>query len=154
MPSLSEPVPVVLVGLSTAIGGPVTEGLRPEYEVIRFIQSLPAAAADLPHLLAGAPPPTAPTNDVGTANYEAGAAPRAVIFGRAFAPADVEALRAQVRDAAKHPVAWVVGDPAKTPQTGGAGPPPGYAQKGAQAVKDKIREWRERGAEEDELVLY
>ncbi|KAI0470796.1 hypothetical protein GGR56DRAFT_657656 [Xylariaceae sp. FL0804] len=69
MATLSEPVPVVLIGLSTEVGRPVTEGLRPEYEVIRFIQSIEAAEADLPHLLRGDEPPAAPTNDVGTHAY-------------------------------------------------------------------------------------
>ncbi|KAI1634637.1 hypothetical protein F4809DRAFT_617632 [Biscogniauxia mediterranea] len=162
MPALSEPVPIVLIGLSTEMGRQVSQNLLPEYEVIRFIQSFPAAQADLPHLLAGREPPEPPTNDVGTHRYD-GRPARAVLLGRAFTPDQAAALREESLSrssnsagAEKHPpVAWVVGDPAKKPGGGGAaGPPPGYAGVVAGVAKEILGRWREGGAAEDGIFLY
>ncbi|KAI0599522.1 hypothetical protein F4775DRAFT_550237 [Biscogniauxia sp. FL1348] len=156
MPSLPSPIPIVLIGLRTEIGRPVSQGLLPEYEVIRFIQSLEAAQADLPYLLAGRAPPAPPTNDVGTHRY--GRPARAVLFGRAFTPAQAAELRSKATGAgADLPVAWVVGDPAKKPSGGsgsGSGPPPGYADVAARISKGVLDRWREEGGLKDDIILY
>ncbi|KAI1493669.1 hypothetical protein F5X96DRAFT_620832 [Biscogniauxia mediterranea] len=155
MPALSEPVPIVVIGLRTEIGRPVSQNLLPEYEVIRFIQSFAAAQADLPHLLAGREPPEPPTNDVGTHRYDADRPPRAVLIGRAFTPDQAAALRESSSGSAKEPVAWVVGDPAKKPSGATAGgPPPGYADVVAAVAKEILGRWREEGAVEDGIFLY
>ncbi|KAI1343233.1 hypothetical protein F5Y15DRAFT_412027 [Xylariaceae sp. FL0016] len=149
MSSSSKPVSVVLIGLSTEIGRPVTEGLLPEYEVIRFIQSEEAARADLPHIFEGREPPAPSTNDVGSGHY--GQTPRVVIVGRAFEPEKVEAIRQSCAGSIGAPTVWVVGDPARKP----AGvPPPGYGQKLPGELKKIISGWYEAGAEKDDMILY
>ncbi|CAJ2503547.1 Uu.00g109410.m01.CDS01 [Anthostomella pinea] len=151
MPALSEPIPVVLIGRSIEMGKPVSELLLPEYEVIRFIQSFESAQSELPHLLAGHQPPTPGTNAVGTEDYSRGA-PRIVILGRFFLPEQAEQLRSATTGTNADPVAWIVGDPAKTPP--GNGPPPGFEKVIARTVKEAIRGWRDGGAKENGVVLF
>ncbi|KAI5924567.1 hypothetical protein F4810DRAFT_664210 [Camillea tinctor] len=153
MPALSEPVPIVLIGRTTEIGRPVAQGLLPEYEVIRFIQSFEAAKAELPYLLAGSKPPESTesaTNDVGTHNY--GRPARAVLFGRAFSQEQAEALKESTRGSAKDPVAWIVGDQKKKPA--GDGPPPGYANIAIKTLRGVLDQWRDEGAVKDDIILY
>ena len=165
-------IPVVLIGLSTAIGKPVSEAMLPEVEgkiqfefrpcrstktlanlpVIHFIQSVEAALAELPHLLAGRDPQSSNDNDVGSRDYSRPA--RAVILGRGYSPADVELMRGACEGVNKGPVAWVVGDPAKAPAPGAPPPPPGYAKIAAGQTKDVVLGWIESGASEDEVILY
>ncbi|KAI1437878.1 hypothetical protein GGR50DRAFT_643371 [Xylaria sp. CBS 124048] len=68
-PSLTPPIPVALIGIHTEIARPVAEGLKPDWEIIRFIQSVEAAKQDLPYLLHGQEPPNPPTNDIGTSSF-------------------------------------------------------------------------------------
>ncbi|OJJ02088.1 hypothetical protein ASPVEDRAFT_150790 [Aspergillus versicolor CBS 583.65] len=116
-------IPVILCGRTAAVGRPVSQLLRPDYEVIHFITSPEGAHADLPLLLAGRDPQSTAPNDIGTHNYTQ--PPRAVIFGRGFTPDFVQELKKAYADRSQEPVAWVAGDPAKVP-TGIPGP--GYAE--------------------------
>ncbi|KAJ5596220.1 hypothetical protein N7450_002678 [Penicillium hetheringtonii] len=152
MSTLSVSLPVVLCGRTTAIGKPVSEALLPEYEVIHFIQTNEAVLSELPHLLAGRDPQAAASNDIGTHDYSRPA--RAVIFGRGYDMEDIEVFRKTTSGSASKPIAWVVGDPAKKPNTNGPPPPAGYAKVAADLVKEKLDQWKASGADKDELFLY
>ncbi|KAL4897142.1 hypothetical protein BDV59DRAFT_85221 [Aspergillus ambiguus] len=149
MPPLPSPLRVVLCGRMAAVGKPVAAGLLPDYEVIHFIQSVDAAIAELPHLLAGRDPQAASPNDVGTHDYSQPA--RAVIFGRGYQRSEVEEIRRRCAGSASQPIAWVIGDPANAP-TGL--PPPGYAQKTGQTIKDTLDRWRADGGVREEIYVY
>ncbi|KAI0465573.1 hypothetical protein F4859DRAFT_376801 [Xylaria cf. heliscus] len=91
-PSLYSPFPLSPLPLSIPIP-PLTNPIA----VIRFIQTYPAAESDLPYLLRGEAPPTAPTNAVGSADYSRGPA-RAIVFGRGFSQKQAEDLYAANKD--------------------------------------------------------
>jgi len=120
--------------------------------VIHFIQTNEAVLAELPHLLAGRDPQAAASNDIGTHDYSRPA--RAVIFGRGYEMEDIEVFRKAASGSASNPTAWVVGDPAKKPNTNGPPPPAGYAKVAADLVKEKLDQWKGSGADKDELFLY
>ncbi|KAL4981227.1 hypothetical protein BDW66DRAFT_4786 [Aspergillus desertorum] len=139
---MPESIPVVLCGRRVEVGQPVSDFLRPEYEVIHFIASPEALHAELPLLLSGQDPQSVTTspNEVGTHDYSR--PPRAVVFGRGFALDLVQELKEAYQSYSKEPVAWVAGDPATAP-TGP--PPPGYAEAAAKTVKNVLAAWREQG---------
>ncbi|KAF7156376.1 hypothetical protein CNMCM6106_009643 [Aspergillus hiratsukae] len=149
MSSSTQPIPVVACGRTTAVGKPVSQFLLPEYEVIHFIQSLEAAEAELPHILAGREPQCQDPNDVGTHDYSQ--PPRAIIFGRGFAPEQVEELFKKFKGSAKEPVAWLRGDPKDVPV---GGPGPGYAEKVVGDMKKVLDKWRDAGAKDEEILVY
>lgn len=117
--------------------------------VIHFIQSFEAAKAELPVLLAGRDPQVSEANDVGTHNYSQ--PPRAVLVGRAFEEDQVEELRKACSGAARAPVAWLLGDPAKLP----TGPPgPEYAVEVANDCKNVLTKWKEDGGVNEDILLF
>ncbi|KAI0425859.1 hypothetical protein F5Y09DRAFT_320675 [Xylaria sp. FL1042] len=165
MPTLTPPVPIVLIGIHTEIGGPVAEGLGPDWETIRFIQTFSAAKSDLPPLLRGTPPPTAPTNTIGTNAY--GRPVRAILLGRGFTQAQAETLFALYKDESTIPpeeggVLWAAADEAKrAPGKAGTEPPPGAEKIMVPILKGVLEGWKRRveagenvGKEKGELVLY
>ncbi|KAI1384551.1 uncharacterized protein F4822DRAFT_433095 [Hypoxylon trugodes] len=141
--------PVVLCGKTLEVGEKVTSLILPEIEVIHFINSYEDAKAHLGDLLAGRGPKTPSSNHIGTHDYSR--PPRAVIFGRAFAPADVQELNRLYRGTGKVPVAWIAGDPAVKPP---AQPGPGYAEKGADNVKRAFFKWSEDGDNNEDILYY
>ncbi|EAL84206.1 hypothetical protein KXW98_005273 [Aspergillus fumigatus] len=149
MSSFTQPTPIVACGRSTATGKLVSQHLLPEYEVIHFIQSVEAAEAELPHLLAGRDPQSRYSNELGTHDYSR--PPRAVIFGRGYEPQQVEELKEKFAGVAKEPVAWVRGNPADVPA---GGPGPDYAQKVAADMKQVLKKWRDAGAKDEETLVY
>ncbi|KAI1422700.1 hypothetical protein F5Y12DRAFT_799302 [Xylaria sp. FL1777] len=159
MSTLTPPVPIVLIGIHTEIGSAVAEGLRPEWEVVRFIQTFEAAKADLPHILRGAAPPDAPTNTVGSGDY---ARPvRAVLLGRGFTQQQAEALYALYGDVAAESVLWAAG--AEANRRPGTGPPPGIEKIIVPMFRGVLEDWKKRVEGEGvgegkkkkgELVLY
>ncbi|CBF80104.1 hypothetical protein AN7786.2 [Aspergillus nidulans FGSC A4] len=147
---MAESIPVILCGRRVEVGKPVSEVLRPEYEVIHFIASPEAVHAELPLLLSGQDPQPAVTspNDVGTHDYSR--PPRAVVFGRGYAPEFVQQLKERYQSYCPEPVAWVMGDPATAPTDP---PPPGYAEATANTIKNVLATWREQG-ERDAFLVY
>jgi hypothetical protein len=119
--------------------------------VIHFIQSLEAAQAEIPHLLAGNDPISKHTNDVGTKDYSRPV--RAIIFGRGFDLEDIEALREKVAGTSPEAVIWIAGDPSRKPPPG-AVPPPNYPQLVAGVARKLLGGWVEAGANKDEVILY
>lgn len=119
----------------------------PNKTVIHFITTPEGAHAELPLLLAGQDPQSAPPSpdDIATHNYAH--PPRAVIFGRGFAHEFIQELKKAYADRSQEPVAWVAGDPTKGP-TGMPGP--GYAEEVVKSVKDVLAGWKG----EDDIVLY
>ncbi|KAL2851667.1 hypothetical protein BJX68DRAFT_235483 [Aspergillus pseudodeflectus] len=146
--SLPSPIPLVLLGQRVEVGKPVSESLRPEYEVIYFIQTADVAKSELPKLLAGQEPLPL-TNDVGTNNFTQ--PPRVVMFGRGYPPEFVQELKNSLAGIAQEPVAWVVGDPAKAPT---APPGPGYVEQVAKDVKAAVAKWAEEGGTQDAFIVY
>ncbi|KAI1259024.1 hypothetical protein F5Y18DRAFT_411337 [Xylariaceae sp. FL1019] len=144
-------VPIALIGIHQEIGGPVSEGLKPKYEVVHFMQSMSAAKEDLPHLLQTQSPPNAHANDVGTGDYSRQI--RAVVMGRGFSEEQGKELHAMFDSMATLPVLWVVGENSKKPP--GLDIPPGdFAEKQSKFFGDILDEWWKRGASEGELFLY
>ncbi|KAI1122588.1 hypothetical protein F5Y10DRAFT_71607 [Nemania abortiva] len=148
MSAQKSSVAIALVGLHTEIGAPVAEGLRPEWDVTRFIQSFEAAKADLPYLLSGEAPPNPPTNDVGSGTYSSPV--RAVVFGRGFTQQQAEELHALYNDLAPS-VVWLAGSAATRPA--GAGPPANVEKTLVPMFRAKLEELVKDGAEGG-LVLY
>ncbi|KAI1746635.1 hypothetical protein F4782DRAFT_536237 [Xylaria castorea] len=154
MSTLTPPIPVVLVGIHTEIGGPVAEGLRPDFDVIRFVQTFSAAQSDLPYLLRGeAPPPEAPpTNSVGSADYSRGPA-RAVLFGRGFSQRQAEELYDANKKTEEETVVWIAGEESKRP-TDFENPPPGTDKVMVPLFKGLLEKWVKEGEGKGGLVLY
>lgn len=117
--------------------------------MIHFILSYEAAEAELPHVLAGRDPQSRSPNEIGTHDYSR--PPRAVIFGRGYGPQQVEELKKKFAGVAKEPVAWVRGNPADLP-AGAAGPD--YVQNIAADMKKVLREWRDGGGKDEEVLVY
>jgi hypothetical protein len=123
--------------------------------VVHFIQSEDAAKRDIPLLLSGGKiePPFA--NDVGTHNFQD--VPRAVIFGRAFNVDQVKEVHAVGSGKAKHPVAWVYGDPVKTAAMDGPPKPDqrqSYGQSAGGNVKEVLASWKADDGEMDPLIAW
>ncbi|GAP86623.1 putative conserved hypothetical protein [Rosellinia necatrix] len=151
--TMTPPIPIVLVGIHADIGRPIAERLRPDWDVVRQIQTLEAAEQDLPHLLRGRAPPAPATNDVGSGAFD-GRPVRAVIFGRAFAQSQAEALYGRFgADAdADAPVAWVACDNAKRPV--GGDPPPDAGEIMLPVFRAILEDWKAEDAAESRLILY
>ncbi|KAI0390140.1 hypothetical protein F5Y17DRAFT_462044 [Xylariaceae sp. FL0594] len=145
----TQPIPVILCGKTVEVGEKVTPMIKPEIEVIQFINSFDDAKANLPSLLAGDGPKTHIANQVGSHDFSR--PPRAVIFGRAFANEDVRELNRLCRGKGKQPVAWIAGDPSVVPP---AHPGPEYAVKAADNVKRALLNWLEAGANSEDIVYY
>ncbi|KAI1359399.1 hypothetical protein F5Y08DRAFT_349696 [Xylaria arbuscula] len=161
--SLTPPVPIVLIGLHTEIGAPVAEGLRPDYDIVRFIQTFEAAKTDLPYLLQGSAPPDPPINSVGSEDYSRGPV-RAVLFGRGFSQQQAETLYGLYNNEAKADrVLWVAGAEAHR-KSGkvGAEPPPNPEKIIVPIFRSLLEDWKkkvesgdEAGTEEGKgVVLY
>ncbi|KAI0805040.1 hypothetical protein GGR55DRAFT_681326 [Xylaria sp. FL0064] len=148
MSTLTPPVPIVLIGIHTEIGAPVAEGLRPEWDVIRFIQTFTAAKHDLPHLLRGTPPPDPPTNTVGSNAY--GRPARAVLLGRGFTQEQAEELFNLFKDKTPIPaeeggVLWAAGAEDKRPAgLEGMEPPKGIEGVMVKTFRGLLEGWKER----------
>ncbi|KAI3327318.1 hypothetical protein HD806DRAFT_531894 [Xylariaceae sp. AK1471] len=155
-PTLTPPVPVVLIGIHTEIGSPVAERLRPDWDIVRFIQSFEAAKADLPHLISGREPPNPPTNSVGSGMSKYGGRPvRAVLLGRGFSQQQAEELYELYGGNATEPIVWAAGSEAKRPKgLLNDGPPPGVANMVVPIFKSVLENWKGQGASKGELVLY
>ncbi|KAK0637047.1 hypothetical protein B0T17DRAFT_520541 [Bombardia bombarda] len=150
MASNTTSVPVILCGKAVEIGSKVAPAIKPEMEVVHFINSLQDAKDNIPELLAGRGPLRPSGNEVGTHDYTK--PPRAVIFGRAFTPEDVIELNRLCRGkGAAGPIAWIAGDPGYKPP---ANPGPAYAAKAADNVKNALKKWQEEGANSEEIVYY
>ncbi|KAI5855064.1 hypothetical protein GGS23DRAFT_445781 [Durotheca rogersii] len=145
---LTAPVPVVLCGKTLEVGEKVTPMIKPEIEVIHFVNSYEYAKENLGDLIAGRGPKAPSGNVVGSHDYSK--PPRAVIFGRAFAPEDVKELNRLFRGSGT-PVAWIAGDPSVIPPEN---PGPGYAEKAADNVKRALNRWKDAGANSEDIVYY
>ncbi|KAI1276352.1 hypothetical protein F5Y07DRAFT_399608 [Xylaria sp. FL0933] len=164
MSTLTPPVPIVLIGIHTEIGAPVAEGLRPEWDVIRFIQTFTAAQHDLPSLLRGETPPSPATNTVGSHSYTRPA--RAVLLGRGFTQAQAEELFTLYKNetpvsAGEGGVLWAAGAEDKRPAgVEGMEPPRGIEGVMVRTFRGVLEDWkrrvegREGKGEKGELVLY
>ncbi|KAI2627128.1 hypothetical protein GGS21DRAFT_492959 [Xylaria nigripes] len=154
--ALTPPISTVLIGIDSEIARRVTERLRPEWEIIRFIQSVEAAKEDLPYLLEGREPPHKPTNDIGTQRYTQPT--RAVLFGRGFSQKEAEVLYDLFKNVGTEPVLWVAGATVNLPGgrelPHGFAPPEGVDKIVVRAFRKALEKWRGEGGVRDELVLY
>ncbi|EEA27943.1 hypothetical protein EYB25_001093 [Talaromyces marneffei] len=147
--ALSQRIPILLCGKMLSTGVQVTELLKPEFEVIQFINSFDYAKAEFGNLLAGKPPQTPSANDVGTHDYTQPL--RAIMFGRGYSFDQVNELYDMFKGQAGRPIAWIVGDPEfKLPLP----LPPDYAVIATENTKMGFRRWEEAGGNKEEIVLY
>ncbi|KAI0188383.1 hypothetical protein EV127DRAFT_434655 [Xylaria flabelliformis] len=144
-----QPIPVILCGKTMEVGEKVTSLVKPEIEVIQFIQSFEDAKANFSSLLAGNGPTSKISNNLGSHDFTR--PPRGIIFGRAFDPENVKELNRLFRDATSQSVAWIAGDPAVGPPPV---PMPGYAEKAADNVKRALQKWIDDGADSRDIVYY
>ncbi|KAI1421979.1 hypothetical protein F5Y12DRAFT_765076 [Xylaria sp. FL1777] len=149
MSGSTQPIPVILCGKTLEVGEKVTSMIKPEIEVIQFINSFEDAKINFPGLLAGHGPILQISNSIGSRNFAR--LPRGIIFGRAFDPEEVKELNRLFRDTGSSPVAWIAGDPSITPP---AHPGPGYAEKAAQNVTKALRRWIDDGAKNRDIIYY
>ncbi|KAI0546527.1 hypothetical protein F4679DRAFT_557106 [Xylaria curta] len=149
MADSTQPIPVILCGKTMEVGETVTALIKPEIEVIQFIQSFEDAKANFASLLAGDGPTSKISNNLGSHDFTR--PPRGIIFGRAFDPEDVKELNRLFRDATSQPVAWIAGHPAVR---GPPVPTPGYAEKAADNVKRALQKWMNDGADSRDIVYY
>ncbi|KAI0189910.1 hypothetical protein F4808DRAFT_32012 [Astrocystis sublimbata] len=155
MSTPQAPIPIVLIGIHAEIGEAVAAGLRPEFDIIRFIQTQSAAHTDLPYLLRGENPPSATTNSAGSADFSHGA-PRAVIMGRGFSQAKAEELFAAYKDITptgkeEEKVVFIASSDATRPA--GLEPPPGIEKIMVGVFREQLEGWV-RGGMRGGLVLY
>lgn len=130
-------VPVILIGATTAIGRRVTELLRPEFSVVRFIQTLDSAKSDIPQILSSRPLSPSVKDDVGTLNFSRPI--QAVLVGGAFSEDQVN----EVRGLCGQGVPWLIRGP--DAETRLPPPGPGYAEAAVGSIKKVMKGLRESG---------
>ncbi|KAJ4325478.1 hypothetical protein N0V94_000621 [Neodidymelliopsis sp. IMI 364377] len=133
---MAHPHPVVLCGKTEAIGAVVIENLKPEFEVIQFVQSVEVGKQQIPALLRGEKPDSHGST-LGSKNYEK--TPVAVLLGAAFNDHDIEELREAANGTKSVP--WLRPDATKRT------PPPGpeYGKAMVARIKERVKELEERG---------
>ncbi|KAI1172257.1 hypothetical protein F4777DRAFT_520860 [Nemania sp. FL0916] len=149
MASRTQSIPVILCGKTLEVGEKVAPLVKPEIEVIQFINSFEDCKTNFPDLLAGRGPKVPILNNVGTHDYSR--APRAIIFGRAFKPEEVKELNRLFQHSSSTPVAWIAGDPTVKPP---AHPGPDYAEQAAANVKRALQQWMDQGARSSDIIYY
>ncbi|KZM19779.1 uncharacterized protein EKO05_0004158 [Ascochyta rabiei] len=122
--------PVILCGKSEAIGAVVIENLKPEFEVIQFIQNVDAGKIQIPTLLRGEKPESSGSS-LGSKNYAR--APVAIFLGAAFDDRDIQELRKAAESTTKVP--WL------RPDTTKPAPPPGpeYGKAMVARIKETVK---------------
>ncbi|KXT15235.1 hypothetical protein AC579_1364 [Pseudocercospora musae] len=150
--------PIILCGVSQVMGKAVTQRLRPEVEVLQFINSASRAKAEIPAILAGKAPSPNPDEDVGSHDFSK--RPTAIAFGRGFELQDVEDIRAACQGPYVD-VAWLCSgavDIAKTkaspPNLSDAKSVDGYAASVAALIKDAVSRVMTEGTGTDEIYNY
>ncbi|CAI6099048.1 unnamed protein product [Clonostachys chloroleuca] len=129
---LKFPVPAILCGKTLQVGEIVAPRVKRDIEIIHFINSYEYAKAHIGELLGGQLSSEPSGNDIGSHNYSE--APRALFRGKGNAP-----------------VAWIAGGPnTEFP----ANPGSDYAEKAAQNVVKAFLEWKESGANSEDIVYY
>ncbi|KAK4617909.1 hypothetical protein CLAFUW4_12385 [Fulvia fulva] len=79
---VTEPTPIMLIGLTARFGNFVSRKLKPEYEVIHFVSDITLAKRELALVMSGASPTIPDTTGVSTGNFSR--LPRHIIFGKGF----------------------------------------------------------------------
>ncbi|KAH7313817.1 hypothetical protein B0I35DRAFT_435913 [Stachybotrys elegans] len=150
MENTAEPIPILLFGKSLEVGSTVTATMKPEVEVIHFMNSTEYVEVNLRSLLEGKGPKEPSTTSLGTHNYAK--PPRAVVFGRGATPEFVQEMYGMLHGVGVGNVAWLAGDPSVVPSKDG--PPPGYAEKAANTVKKLLLNWVDAGAKDEGIIYY
>ncbi|RAO64041.1 uncharacterized protein BHQ10_000053 [Talaromyces amestolkiae] len=147
--ALSQRIPILLCGKKLSNGIQVTELLKPEFEVIQFINSFDYAKSEFANLLSGQAPKTPSSNAIGTHDYTQPL--RAVMFGRGYSYDQVSELYELFKGKSSRPIAWIAGDPDfKLPPE----LPPDYAVVAAENTKRAFKRWEDAGGKREEIVLY
>ncbi|KAH6620021.1 hypothetical protein C7974DRAFT_415261 [Boeremia exigua] len=133
---MPSPHPVIMCGKTEAIGAAVIEDLKPELEVVQFVQSIEIGKQQIPALLRGESP--GPSGSIlGTKNFEK--SPVAVLLGAAFDDQGVKELREAA--AGTKEVPWL------RPDTSKPAPPlgPEYGKAMAARIKETIKTLESEG---------
>ncbi|KAL0941234.1 uncharacterized protein CTRU02_203997 [Colletotrichum truncatum] len=135
------PIPIIICGKTEQVGSGVIEGLKPEFEVIHFVQSPDSGAAIIPAILSGKTPPSHPdSSSIGTGNYTV--PPRAVVLGSLFDEAGFTTIKnAVLADPAAKNILWLRNDTSKP------GPPigPGYPESVIARVREAMARLEKEG---------
>ncbi|KAJ4992753.1 hypothetical protein SVAN01_01799 [Stagonosporopsis vannaccii] len=133
---MPPPRPVILCGKTEAIGAVVIENLKPEFEVIHFIQTVEIGKQQIPALLQGRDPGSS-GSALGSKNYDR--TPIAVVLGAAFDDQGIEELR-EAAEGTKD-VPWL------RPDTSKPTPPPGpeYGKAMVARVKETVSSLEKEG---------
>eukprot|EP01111_Echinosteliopsis_oligospora_P009291 TRINITY_DN2703_c0_g1_i1.p1 TRINITY_DN2703_c0_g1~~TRINITY_DN2703_c0_g1_i1.p1 ORF type:complete len:166 (-),score=42.17 TRINITY_DN2703_c0_g1_i1:73-570(-) len=142
----SKPVPVILCGRDKATGGPVTELIKPEIEVVRFINSTEVGKKEIPVLLAGQKVDPSTIDEVGTLNFER--TPQAIIFGGAFTRENIEEMREAC--GGKFNVPWLQRGPDADARSAGQK----YPEFVAKSVKAVISDLQKKGLMEKDGIYF
>ncbi|EME83250.1 uncharacterized protein MYCFIDRAFT_71126 [Pseudocercospora fijiensis CIRAD86] len=151
-------IPIILCGVSEVMGTAVTQRLRPEVEVLQFINSASRAKAEIPAILAGKAPSPNPDENIGSHDFSK--RPAAVAFGRGFELQDVKDIRAACQSPEIN-VAWLCSSAVDIANTK-ASPPnlsdpktvDGYAASIAALVKDTVNKVMTEGKGTNEIYNY
>lgn len=127
---------VILIGATTTIGRRVTELLRPEFSVVRFIQTLETAKIDIPKILSSQALSRV-KDEVGSLDFSKPV--EAVFVGGAFSEVQVN----EVRALCTRGVPWLIRGPNAETRL----PPPGpaYAEAAVKSIKSVMAELRGSG---------
>ncbi|KAF1365863.1 hypothetical protein EJ07DRAFT_150349 [Lizonia empirigonia] len=132
-----SPHPVILCGKTEAIAAAVIKHLKPEFEVIQFIESVETGKQQIPALLRGEKLDSSSGSSLASSNYER--RPVVVLLGAAFGNKDVRELRDAAKDTTDVP--WLRAD--RTKPT----PPPGpeYGKAMVARIKETMKGLEESG---------
>ncbi|KAI1122054.1 hypothetical protein F5Y10DRAFT_254997 [Nemania abortiva] len=137
--------PVILCGLSEKIGRGVIDTLKPEYDVIHFVQTVKAGTDQIPAILQDKQPPP-PDPELGSKDYSR--TPIAVILGGGYNDNDTEVMM-KASEGIK-PIPWLRPDSTKSAPAIG----PEYGKALVARVKELLAQLSEDGKMNEEKVHF
>ncbi|GAB1311045.1 hypothetical protein MFIFM68171_01255 [Madurella fahalii] len=138
--------PVILCGKTEAVGAGVIADLKPEFDVIHFIMSPEAGAAQIPAIFKGEQE-VETNSELGSHDYST--KPVAVIMGGGYQDAGIEAM--MKASASIHPVPWL------RPDLSIPAPPfgtPDYGKALVQRIKVLLAQLEQEGKMHEEKVFW
>ncbi|WWC64226.1 uncharacterized protein I303_106835 [Kwoniella dejecticola CBS 10117] len=127
---------IILCGKTAAVGKEVIAGLKPEYEVVRFITSFEDARRDIPLLLSGNTKDL--SKEEGTGSHDYTKIPDGVMLGQGYDKDDVADLEAVCKQQKVKKVPFFLGDRSKPAPPYG----PLYGPHIMKRAKEALEKWR------------